>query len=157
MSNEYKREILRKYLASYRIARLRLEKLKTRHDALVSDMETSLKGSTYASMPRSGQVSEGAASIVYKISDIETRIEGECKTMFEQCMKVMDILDFLENDSDQRLILELRYIDAMSWYDIADSMCWSKSSCCRIERQALDYLLTFDRVKEIVGLEKRSA
>ena len=152
MEKEQERELLRHYIAGYRVARLRLNRLKARHDALKEDMETPLKGAKYDSMPSSGGASDGAASLIYRIADIEDRIKEQCRIMSVQCVRVMDILDFIADDSQQRLVLELRYIDGMSWYDISESICISRSSCHRAERQALDALLDFDRVREIIGL-----
>ena len=40
MDKDSEREILQDYLAGYRLARLRLEKLKKRHRVLTEDMET---------------------------------------------------------------------------------------------------------------------
>lgn len=152
MEKEQERDALRHYLAGYRVARVRLNRLKARHDALKEDMETPLKGAKYDSMPSSGGTSDGAASIIYRIAYIEDRIKEQCRMMSVQCVRVMDILDFLDDDSPQRLVLELRYIDGMNWYDISESICISRSSCHRAERQALDALLDFDRVREIIGL-----
>lgn len=149
---EQERDALRHYLAGYRVARVRLNHLKARHEALEEDMKTPLKGAKYDSMPSSGGASEGAASIIYRIADIEDRIKVQCNLMSVQCVRAMDILDFLDEDSPQRLVLELRYIDGMNWYDISESVCISRSSCHRTERQALDALLKFDRVREIIGL-----
>ena len=64
MEKEQERDALRHYLAGYRVARVRLNRLKARHDALKEDMETPLKGTKYDSMPTSGGVSDGAASII---------------------------------------------------------------------------------------------
>ena len=150
--NEQEREVLRHYIAGYRVARLRLDRLKARHDALKEDMAAPLKGTKYDSMPTSGGVSDGAASIIYRIADIEDRIKEQCKLMSVQCMRVMDMLEYLDDDSQQRLVLELRYIDGMNWYDISENLCISRSSCHRAERQALDALLGFDRVREIIGI-----
>ena len=152
MEKEQERDLLRHYIAGYRVARLRLDRLKARHDALKEDMASPLKGTKYDSMPTSGGVSDGAASIIYRIADIEDRIKVQCNLMSVQCVRAMDILDFLDEDSTQRLVLELRYIDGMNWYDISESVCISRSSCHRTERQALDALLKFDRVREIIGL-----
>lgn len=152
MEKEQERDALRHYLAGYRVARVRLDRLKARHDALKEDMAASLKGTKYDSMPTSGGTSDGAASIIYRIADIEDRIKEQCKLMSVQCMRVMDMLDYLDDDSQQRLVLELRYIDGMNWYDISENLCISRSSCHRAERQALDDLLEFDRVREIIGL-----
>ena len=111
MDKDSEREILQDYLAGYRLARLRLEKLKKRHRVLTEDMETPLKGAKYDSMPSSGTASEGAASIICKIAEIEARIKEQCSSMSLYCIRVMEIIEFLDDTSNGRLILELRYID----------------------------------------------
>lgn len=155
MDKDTEREALQDFLASYRLARLRLEKLKARHRTLIEDMETPLKGAKYDSMPSSGTASEGAATIIYKIAEIESRIKEQCQTMSLYCVKVMDILDFLPDASEGKLILELRYIDGMELIDICENICRSRSSCYRQEIQALDELLRFERVRDIVGLSRK--
>lgn len=152
MDKDSEREILQDYLAGYRLARLRLEKLKKRHRVLTEDMETPLKGTKYDSMPSSGTASEGAASIICKIAEIEARIKEQCSSMSLYCIRVMEIIEFLDDTSNGRLILELRYIDGMEMVDICENMCKSRSTCYRLEIQALDELLKLDRVRDIIGL-----
>lgn len=152
MDKDTEREVLQDFLASYRLARLRLEKLKVRHRTLIEDMETPLKGAKYDSMPSNDAASEGAAAIIYKIAEIEGKIKEQCQTMSLYCVKVMEILDFLPDTSEGKLILELRYIDGMELIDICENICKSRSSCYRQEIQALDELLGFERVRDIVGL-----
>ena len=63
-----------------------------------------------------------------------------------------DLFEFLDDTSNGRLILELRYIDGMEMVDICENMCKSRSTCYRLEIQALDELLKLDRVRDIIGL-----
>ena len=42
--------------------------------------------------------------------------------------------------------------DGMEMVDICENMCKSRSTCYRLEIQALDELLKLDRVRDIIGL-----
>ena len=71
MDKDSEREILQDYLAGYRLARLRLEKLKKKHRVLTEDMETPLKGAKYDSMPSSGTASEGPLRLSVRLRKLK--------------------------------------------------------------------------------------
>lgn len=147
------KEKLRNYLRQFTIASLRMDKLKQRHDMLVNDLNAPLQGTKYSSMPTCHSApSGGAASIIYRVAEIEEMISKQHDKMADTCIKIMSILEMLPDESDERLVLELKYIDRMSMKDIEESIFKSLSSCYRIENSGIDKLLEYDRVRELIGV-----
>ena len=84
------------------------------------------------------------------MSEIETRI-GEQKSRVEKALlKVMDIMDFLEESSTERMVLELRFIDCRGWAAIEKEMHLSRRACFDYQNRALEKLLQFKKVRSIL-------
>lgn len=144
---------LQHYLAQFKAASIRQQQLKKRHDLLSEDLKVPLQGSHYGSMPTNTNVpSAGAASILFRIAEIEEMIREQTERAADICLRVMTILDFLPDASDERLIMELRYIDGMDCQDIAENTNFGRTTCYRIEQNALDILLGFDWVRDAIGV-----
>ena len=152
MTDKEQKEKLKEFLAQYKIVKLRRDQLKKRHKLLKEDLENPLKGVKYGGMPTNHLPSTGAASIIYRIAEIEERILLETEKMTRAVNEVLDILDYLPDDSEGKLILELKYIDCMEWLSIAENMYISRSQCFRLEDRALSKLLTYERVREKVAV-----
>ena len=95
-------------------------------------------------------MSTGSAAFTLRKSEIESRIGEQKKQTEEGLLKVMDILDYLEPVSDERIVLELKYIDNLSWNEIRRKICLSRSSCFNAWNRGIDTLLTFKRVHKIL-------
>ena len=90
------------------------------------------------------------ASFVYRMSEIETRIEEQKSRAENALLKVMDIMDFLEKSSMERMVLELRFIDCKSWASIEKEMHSSRRSCFDCQNRALEMLLSFKKVRNVL-------
>lgn len=149
---EKNKELLKQYLNQYYICKIRWQQLEKRLRSLREEMNTPIGGLGYSPVNYGGtnKVNSGAASFVYRMSEIETKIEEQKERVEKSLLKVMDIMDFLAEDSKERMLLELRFIDVESWDVIARKMHLSRSSCFIYQNKALEKLLTFKKVQMIL-------
>lgn len=107
-------------------------------------------GVGYDPMPRSSGTGNGAASILFKLADVEERIYSQ-KEEVEKCIvRVMDILEYLPVTSVERRICELRYIDMKPWGEIAKRIPMSRSQCHRRCNEGLEKILSHSRIQKMV-------
>lgn len=137
------KKLLKEYLSQYYTSRIKRQQLEKRLRNICEEMNAPIGGYGYSPVNYGGtnKVSDGAASFVYRISEIETRIEEQKKQVEKALLNVMDIIDLLDEDSTERMILELRFIDCKSWRIIARETHLSQSSCFNYQNRALEQLL----------------
>ena len=144
-------EILKRYLGQYVRAMRRRRQLEVRLRNICREMDAPIGGINYSPVnASSSEVSTGSAAFTLRKSEIESRIGEQKKQTEERLLKVMDILDYLEPVSDERIVLELKYIDNLSWNEIRRKICLSRSSCFDAWNRGIDTLLTFKRVHKIL-------
>lgn len=146
------KELLKEYLNQYYSDRIKRTQLEKRLKSIRTEMEAPIGGYGYSPVNYGGtnKVGPGAASFVYRMSEIETRI-GEQKSRVEKALlKVMDIMDFLEESSTERMVLELRFIDCRGWAAIEKEMHLSRRACFDYQNRALEKLLQFKKVRSIL-------
>ena len=151
------KELLKQYLNQYYAGRIKRTQLERRLKNIQEEMATPIGGYGYSPVNYGGtnKVGPGAASFVYRMSEIETRIESQKSRVEKALLKVMDIMDFLEEGSTERIVLELRFIDCKGWADIEKEMHLSRRSCFNYQNKALEKLLDFKRVRDILEKYKR--
>ena len=71
-------------------------------------------------------------------------------------IRVMDIIDYLPEDSLEKEICEYRHIDMMSWGQIEAAVPMSRSQCNNRYNGAIQMLLQNARVKEITISEREN-
>ena len=150
-------ELLKRFLNQYYIDRIKRLQLERRLKNIRAEMGAPIGGYGYSPVNYGGtnKVDVGAASFVYRMSEIETRIEEQKSRVEKALLKVMDIMDFLEEGSTERMVLELRFIDCRGWADIEKEMHLSRRSCFNYQNKALEKLLDFKRVRDILEKYKR--
>ncbi len=153
------KELLKAYLNQYYAGRIKRSQLERRLKNIRAEMATPIGGYGYSPVNYGGtnKVGPGAASFVYRMSEIETRIEEEKSRVEKALLKVMDIMDFLEESSTERMVLELRFIDCKSWASIEKEMHLSRRACFSYQDRALEKLLEFKKVRAVLkeyGKEK---
>lgn len=150
-TNEDKK-LLKEYLNQYCISRIKRVQLEKRLKNILEEMNAPIGGYGYSPVNYGGtnKVSDGAASFVYRISTIETRIEEQKKRVETALLNVIDIIDLLDEDSTERMILELRFIDCKSWAAIGREVHLSRRSCFDYQNKALGKLLALNKVKSIL-------
>lgn len=85
------REAVKEYLQQYHMARERRRMLERRHDVLARELRAPAPGSTYMTMPASYPAadSEGAVSVVFRLAEVEDRIEAQRAAMGRAVTMVM--------------------------------------------------------------------
>lgn len=107
-------------------------------------------GMGYDPLPRSSGTGNGAASILFKLADVEERIYAQ-KEEVEKCIvRVMDILEYLPVNSLERRICELRYLDMKPWGEISKRIPMSRSQCHRRCNEGLEKILSHSRIQKMV-------
>lgn len=147
-----KRELLKRYLEQYHAGKMKRIQLEARLKNIKEEMDAPIGGQGYSPINYRGtnNTGVGAASFVYRMSEIETRIENQKNNIGKALLKVMDILDFLKESSMERIVLELRFIDCKSWKAIERELHLSRRSCFDYQNKALDKLMEFKKVKIIL-------
>lgn len=152
------KEVLKEYLNQYYTGRIKRSQLERRLKNIRAEMATPIGGYGYSPVNYGGtnKVGPGAASFVYRMSEIETRIEEQESRVEKALLKVMDIMDFLEENSTERMVLELRFIDCKNWASIEREMHLSRSSLFSYQDKGLDKLLTYKKVRQILREYKKA-
>ncbi|MDD3251778.1 MAG: hypothetical protein PHV18_04365 [Lachnospiraceae bacterium] len=145
-------KLLKECLGQYYRARLRRKQLENRLQEIRQEMMNPISGVSYGAKKNrpTNQAGLGAANLVFRKSEYETRIEEQRKESEKALLLVMDIFDFLDMNSDERMVLELRYIDNREWNDISKEAHMSRSVCFCKKEAGLKKLLAFDGVKIIL-------
>lgn len=155
MGDKEQRDALRDYLRQYNCARRRKHDLERRLREIRAELSNPPLGGQRHE-PRSGNKAHpaaGAASVAFRIDEIEQRIKDQQNDMAKALLNVMDFLDFLPEASLQRTVMEKRYIDGKGWNAISEQLYLARSGCARIEREAIDSLLTCARVRTVLARE----
>lgn len=144
------KELLKQYLNQYYLCKIKKTQLEKRLKNIQQEMTTPIGGKGYSPINHKGNdVGLGAASFVYRMSEIETRIEEQKAKVADALLRVMDIMDFLEENSMERIILELRFVDCKSWMVIEKELHISRRACFNYQDKALEKLLVFKKVVSI--------
>lgn len=150
MEREDARDILKWMLGQVKRAEYHKKELLKRLERINADRENPLKSSGYDPMPRTMSVGDGAASILFKLSEIEERIFEQRDEIDNAIVKVMDIIDFIPQGEIARRIFELRHLDGLNMGETADAIPMSKSRCYDIYNETIDKLLDFPKISLMV-------
>lgn len=127
------------------------KQLKERLARIRQEMEAPYGAIRYDAMPRAQGESDGpAAALVLKLTEVEEKIVEQIKVVAEAQSRVMEIIEYIPIHEVERQILELRHIDMMNWYDIAEEIPMSRAQCHRRYNEALETLLQYPEVMEKV-------
>ena len=146
------RMALKRYLGQYYRAKIRRNQLEKRLRAFREEM--GVKGVQCLGMPGStNKVSSITEEQVIRAMEIEERITKQQSEVQRAMLAVIDIMDFLPLDSTERLVLEYRHIDCLSWKKIIKEMCMTKTPCIKYYNIALDILLMNSEVVNLLNLD----
>lgn len=146
-----KRVLLKQYLGQYYAARIKKRQLEIRLQTFRQDM-VGTKGMQYSPVPRSqtNKVGDGPASMVIRAMEIEGQIESQKSEMAKAMLNVMKIMDFLPEKSTERIILEYRHIDCLTWKQVCKEMNYSRMSCNNYYNAGIDKLLEYKKVQKLL-------
>ncbi len=143
--------LLKRYLSQFYTAKRRKAVLEKRLAEIQAEFQN--PGIASGSAVKNGSVSPnhrsaGAASLTFKLAEIEDRINRQKDFEATAILDIMKMLDYLPRDSTCRDILELRHIDCKHWNEIAKEVNFSKPQCFRYYTEALDRLYSFKWVRQ---------
>ena len=149
--NNEKKDILKWMLGQIYRAEKKKQQLDERLNSIADKRAAPIGGTGYKPLPRSSSGNgDGAASIILKMSDIEERIYAQKEEIEKAIVRVMDIIDYLPQDSLEREICELRHIDMKPWQEIQDEIPMSRSQCNKRYNNAIKMLLNNGRILRMV-------
>lgn len=142
---------IKSYLGQYYWARNKKRQLERRLQTFRQEM-IGTKGMQYSPVPHSqtNSIGDGPASMVIRAMEIEEQIESQKEQMANAMLNVMKMMDFLPAESTERIILEYRHIDCLSWKQIAREMNYSRASCNNYYNAGIEKLLTFKKVQKML-------
>lgn len=142
--------ILDEYLFQYKRCIGRKRSLERRRNEIVKEFDHPLSGVSYDGMPRGGGENVGCAALSYRLDEINTRIKDQMDKSTKVLAEIMDIIEFLPENSIERAIIEHRYIDRMKWWQICKEENLSRTPATNYWRKGLYYLLEFKKVQQII-------
>ena len=146
-----KADVLKWMLGQIYRAEKRKKQLDERLIRIAEERDAPIGGTGYKPLPRSSSCEgNGAASIILKMSDIEERIYTQKEEVEKAIVRVMDILEYLPQDSLEREICELRHIDMKPWKYIQESIPMSRSQCNKRYNKAIEMLLNKGRIDRMI-------
>ncbi len=151
MNRDEQAAVLKYLLGQIDRAESRKKQLDERLKIINERRRSPIGGKGYGVMPRNEQKKEdGAASILFRIADIEERIYEQKREIEKATVRVMDIIDYLPVNTLEREICELRHIDLKPPGEIAKEIPMSRSQVNRKYNTAIDMLLANQRIKRMV-------
>jgi len=128
-----KNYLMRAYRVDQRIEN-KLEQI-----VLLNDLATKATV-TYSDMPSSPNRNiHKMEDIIVKIIDIKTEIHADMLELVDLKKEIMDCIKRVE-DPELQLILELRYLNYMSWERIAGELGYGIDNVFKLHRKALDFV-----------------
>lgn len=142
---------IKSYLGQYYWARNKKRQLERRLQTFRQEM-IGTKGMQYSPVPHSqtNSVGDGPASMVIRAMEIEEQIESQKEQMADAMLNVMKMMDFLPAESTERIILEYRHIDCLSWKQVCKEAHLSRTSANDYYNVGIEKLLTFKKVQKML-------
>lgn len=152
MDTAAEREAVKEFLQQYHVARKKKRILEDRHRTLTEELKAPAPGSAFRTMPTSRSTNvDGPVSVVFRIAEVEERIEDQRAEMAAAVLHIMDLIDLLPPNSMERTVVEMRHIDCKKWDKISQDVHMSRSRIIDYYNAALDTLLTYKSTEKLVG------
>lgn len=148
--------LLDQYLYQYKCCIGRKKTLERRRRDIVREFNSPLTGVSYDGMPRSSGTGVGCAVLSFRLDEIDTRIKDQMEKSVKVLAEILEIIEFLPENSIERSIIEHRYIDRMEWKQICKEEHISRTPATRHWRKGLYQLLEFKKVQLIVHEYEKS-
>lgn len=132
--SEDERIFLKRYLSQYYRAKERQKILRER----LADIRTELDPAG-----KNGR----NTSLAIKMAEIEDRIARQSEIEATAILDIMDVLEFLPQDSVEREIMEMRHIDCKPWNEIMRTIHLSRAPCFRRYSTGMEWLYTYKKVR----------
>lgn len=100
----------------------------------------------------------GSATLSFRLDEIDGRIKEQMDKAGKALADIMNVIEFLPENSIERTIIEHRYIDRYDWRKICRETHISRTPATRHWKKGLYALLEFKKVQQIIrDYEKRRA
>lgn len=142
--------LLDAYLKQYKCCMRRKRALERRRNEIVGEFENPLSGISYDGMPHGSSPNVGCAALSFKLDEISSRIKNQLDQSVKILTEIMETMEFLEENTIEREIMESRYIDRMNWDDICKNVNMTRSPVMRHWRAGLRKMLEFKKIQKIV-------
>lgn len=145
------KELLKQYLNRYNKAKNRIKELEALQKQLRGDAGyLQSTGDSVSVKIQSNSVSGGAAAVALRIVEIDERISDQREQLSTLLGEILDIFDYLPLESDERAVLELRYIQNMREKCICKTRFISRSKYYSLCDSAIETLLKYQRITNIL-------
>ena len=144
--------VLRSYLNRFRRCRNRERTLRERKDMIISYIKNGqLLGPQLSGMPTaSGKKSDPTVKLTMELDDVECQIGTQIERSVDVMLEISEMIEYLPQDSDERNVLEAKYIDCQNQYRIMRDLSISKSTLYRYARSGLEQLLEYEKILLII-------
>ena len=146
-----KKELLKQYLNRYNKAKNRIKELEALQKQLRRDAGCP-KSPSDSTSPKvqSNSISGGAAEFALRIVEIDERIARQKVQLSTLLSEILDVFDYLPLESDERAVLELRYIRDKREKFICKTRYISRSKYYALCDSAIKKLLKYQRINNIM-------
>lgn len=142
--------LLNQYLNQYKTCIGKKKTLEHRKNDIMREFDNPLGAMKYDGMPRGSGVGLGCAALTFRLDEIETRITEQMNNAAKALSDILNIIEFLPENSMERIIIEHKYIDRFSWNKICMIEHISRTPATRYWRKGLYDLLEFAKVQQII-------
>mgnify|MGYP003289533660 CR=1 FL=1 len=143
--------LLDRYLGQYKRCIRRKRALERRRDEIVKEFEYPLGSVNYDGMPKGSGEGVGCAALSFRLDEIDTRIKEQLHKSVKVLASIMDVIEFLPENSIERSIFEHRYIDRMSWERICNEVHLSRTPSSNHWKRGLYELLEFKKIQQLMS------
>lgn len=140
------RRLLKRYLSQYYRATQKREMLEKRLMKLQAELRYSKMIPPISFSEFIPKKSDGGTALEVRTGDIESRIKHQIEAQRKTVEEVIDVIEYLPEESTERDILELRHIDCKTWSEICRLVHLTRSPCFEYYNRGLDRLLSFKKV-----------
>ena len=143
-------KLLMKYLDQYDLCRHKKLQLERRRQDILTEFDYPISGIRYDGMPKGSKLSDGSASLPIKLDEIDIRILQQKEKTAQTLIEIMSVLECLPLNSNERNVLESKFIDNHKWKDVCKAVHMSRSAAYKYFKDGLSKLLTFEKVQKIL-------
>lgn len=147
---------LDQYLNQYKRCIRRKRILERRRDDIIREFDDPLSGVSYDGMPHGSSSGVGCAALSFRLDEINTKIKEQMDKSVKVLADIMNIIEFLPENSIERAIVEHRYIDRLKWWQICKEENISRTPATNYWKKGLHDLLGFKKVQKIVDEYRKS-
>lgn len=144
-------ELLNQYLSQYKYCIGKKKSLERRRVEIIQEFDSPLGTVRMDGMPNGSSNGVGCAAISFRVDEIETRIREQIEISVKVLTDIMNVIDFLPENSHERSIIENRYIDCYNWNQVCRENHISRSPAIRYWKKGLYMLLNLKRVNHLLN------